>query len=394
MRRLSFFVGLPCLRLVSAASNATHDLCAFADVRLCEFVCPCCGEQPAANNHLQPGRVTEIFVARPHEAPQSWAAEPGPLDAGAGSSSTWSPPTLMYAVRDDEFHKTVLEQVVQQHNLSTFIDEHFPDNSTDFAAKQDEMSWTDNELAIWLYTIENPQVHVAMNTVLRDATTIIDIDPFWQTYISCLANGLQNHTAYVDATLWRGVLLYGEPVGEVFTLGRAGVLQQFLSTTPSQVVARGFGDVLLQFTGGGYDVRDYSEYPFEGVVLLEPGRQYRVLSMAMPAPGAANSTSGPTVTLGTAGPAAPLRLPPGSGEAAPGGGRASARCPSEPPDICPACDCCAAVASAPGPGRMPSAAETLAAIFGLPALGAVAMVAVYCNPAPRRPLEAREPFLG
>lgn len=296
----------------------------------------------------------------------------------------------MYAVKDDDFHKTVLEQVMQNNNLSSFIKEHFADNETDFAAKKEQMSWTDDELAIWLYTIEDPQVYLQLNKVLRDAATLVDVDPFWQVYISYLVCGLQNYTAYVDVALWRGVLMYGEDVGELFKLGYRGVLPQFTSATPYQDIARGFGDVLLHFTGGGYNISNYSEYPFEGQVLLEPGRQYQVLSMMMPAANASDTRALPTVTLGTVGPAGLRRLGSNNPVATP----SVMRCPSEALDICPACGCCPAVAAALAPGRVPSRTETLAAIFGLPFLGAVMMVAVTCNTSPRRPLEAREPFLG
>jgi len=389
MQCFRLLVAVGAFQAVTASSDSSARMCSLADEHLCEFVCPCCRDGLAVANQSHLDESTELFAAPLLAAPRSWEAEPWPMGGDMGVSSTWSP-TFMYAVKDDDFHKTVLEQVTQDNNLSSFIKEHFADNETDFAAKKERMSWTDNELAIWLYTIENPKVYMELNEVLRDAATLVDVDPFWQAYISYLVRGLQNYTAYVDVALWRGVLTYGEPVGKLFNLGQRGVLPQFTSATPNQDLARGFGDVLLHFTGGGYDISSYSEYPFEGQVLLEPGRQYQVLSMVMPTANALDARALPIVTLGTFGPAG-LRRP---GSDSPVATALAMRCPSEAPDICPACACCPAVAAALAPGHMPSRTETLAAIFGLPFLGAVVMAAVTCNTSPRRPLEARELLLG
>jgi hypothetical protein len=183
----------------------------------------------------------------------------------------------LYDVSDDDFHKEMLDDVAKSYTLQEFMAEKYPDEDWD---KLDELrqdiGWTLPELAIHLYTTEVPNLYGPMNKMMREATSMDDIDEYWQSYMKILKNGLQKFAPFSTADTWRGV---GDCSAlDVLHVGDEGVLPSFTSTSTSMEAAAGFarGCTVLHFTGGGYDVSGYSDFPGEAELLMEEGRVYTI----------------------------------------------------------------------------------------------------------------------
>jgi hypothetical protein len=185
--------------------------------------------------------------------------------------------TNLYDVTDDDFHKTLLDDIKKTYTMKEFFAEKYPDDDwDDLDEMREHKGWTIGELMIHLYTVESPDIYRPMNKMLREATSMDDIDEYWQSYISVLYAGLKTHAPFVDVDTYRGVNDCTSL--DVLHVGDEGVLPTFTSTSTSKGAAAGFagGCTLLHFTGGGYDIKSYSGFPSEAELLVEPGRIYNI----------------------------------------------------------------------------------------------------------------------
>jgi len=185
--------------------------------------------------------------------------------------------TNLYDVVDDDFHKTLLDNVVKTYTMQEFFAEKYPDEDWDeLEESRQDRGWTMGELMIHLYTEESPDIYRPMNKMLREATSMDDIDEYWQSYIKVLYAGMKTHAPYVVTDTYRGVSDCSSL--DVLHVGDEGVMPSFTSTSTSKNAAAGFagGCTLLHFTGGGYDIKSYSSFPGEAELLVEPGRTYTI----------------------------------------------------------------------------------------------------------------------
>jgi len=183
----------------------------------------------------------------------------------------------LYDVTDDDFHKTLLDNLEKTHTMQEFMAEKYPDQDWDeLDNMRQDRGWTIGELMIHLYTEEDPDIYRPMNKMLREATSMDDIDEYWQSYIRVLYAGLKRHAPFLAVDTWRGVSDCSSL--DVLHVGDEGVLPSFTSTSTDEDAAAGFsgGCTLLHFTGGGYDVSSYSSFPAEAELLVEPGRTYTI----------------------------------------------------------------------------------------------------------------------
>merc|ERR1719247_308890 len=183
----------------------------------------------------------------------------------------------LYDVKDDDFHKTLLDNVKKTHTMHEFMAEKYPEQDWDeLEDMRQDNGWTMGELMIHLYTEEDPDIYRPMNKMLREATSMDDIDEYWQSYIVVLYSGLKTHAPFIATDTWRGVSDCSSL--DVLHVGDEGVLPSFTSTSTDEDAAAGFsgGCTLLHFSGGGYDVSSYSSFPAEAELLVEPGRIYTI----------------------------------------------------------------------------------------------------------------------
>lgn len=186
-------------------------------------------------------------------------------------------PLGLYDVSDDDFHKTLMSTIAKSHTLKEFMAEKYPDEDwDDLHDLREENGWTKGELAIHLYTTEEPNIYGPMNRMMRTATSLDDIDEYWQSYMAILKTALEKHAPFVNVDTWRGVSDCSSL--DALHVGDEGVLPSFTSTSTVKDAAAGFaqGCTLLHFTGGGYDVSSYSDFPGEAELLVEEGRVYTI----------------------------------------------------------------------------------------------------------------------
>jgi len=185
----------------------------------------------------------------------------------------------LYDVANDDFHKTLLDDAVKSYSLQEFYEEKYADDEVtwdDLAGLAADRGWKFPELAIYMYTTESPNVYRPMNFMLRQATSLDDVDEYWQSYIEILKKGLTNFAPFIDTPTWRGVSDCS--AADVMIDGDVGVMPSFTSTSLNEDVATGFanGCTVLQFNGGGFDISSYSDFPGEAELLVEEGREYTI----------------------------------------------------------------------------------------------------------------------
>jgi len=242
----------------------------------------------------------------------------------------------LYTVSNSTFHRRLLTKVVNKRNLKEFLSRHA--STLEFAnlmETQMAKNWTDEELAIHMYTTN--LLYFKLNKMLREASSLDDIDEYWQSYIYYLKKGLEEYAEYGAVETWRGVPNVNAT--SEFRAGDRGVMLAFTSTSTLRAVAFDFAgrstdSVVLHFTGGGYDIRKYSLYEGEAELLIEPGREYHVGSVQKVQ---CNHGEADIVHLLTSGPEV-LDKPDDRWNTA----KAAPNCPSIHLPICPVCSCCPA----------------------------------------------------
>jgi len=233
----------------------------------------------------------------------------------------------LFTVSNDAFHRHLLEEVSAKHTLHEFLDSKFPKSKKGLVDTQRRKGWSDGELAMHIYT--SNVLYQELNQLLREATALEDLDSYWQSYIYHLKDGLERHAKYGEVETWRGVR--DLEAHKTFQSGQGGVLPAFTSTSSDKAVAFMFGTVVFHFTGGGYDIQNYSEFPGEAELLMEPGREYRVGSVEdMVCDGEGVSI----VHMLTQGPKS-MEKPEERWQTAP-----KLKCPKHKLPICPVCSCC------------------------------------------------------
>mmetsp|Transcript_47209 Transcript_47209/g.150680 ORF Transcript_47209/g.150680 Transcript_47209/m.150680 type:complete len:569 (-) Transcript_47209:65-1771(-) len=342
----------------------------------CQFVCPCCagvpagtvegrrlGETPAQPRDLH---QTARALGQEPQAPADGAAALAQFEEGgrflksARLSEQWvqEGAVALFDTSSSDFHKSLMGSVTANHTLQEFYDVKYGSPSWALLSKMRRAhNWDEGELAIFLYTTEWPQIYAPMNKLLREATSLEDIDEYWQSYMAILKHGLETYARYVEVDTWRGVSC---DAVDALPVGSTGVLPSFTSTSTEHRVASSFGCTVLHFTGGGYDIQEYSHFPGEAEVLLEQGRSYRVTK---------GGEGERRLTLETPGPQVMKR--PEITEAA--GQVPITNCSRMDHSICPVCSCCQkaprailesleASSPAPSPSRVPG--DSLLAALG------------------------------
>lgn len=232
-----------------------------ATLSFCQFACPCC-ENVARHNGGTQRRMTAAV------------AEVGGPTREAFLSRKWRPGRRLFDVTNSMFHRNLMKNVKPTHTLQEFYEAKvkYP-GWLQMAKLRDGRNWTNQELAMYLYTTEVPLLYRPMNKIMREARRMEDVDTYWQSYIAILGDGLARHAAYVNVSTYRGVDC---DAADALRVGEEGVLASFTSTSAELSVAKAFGCTVLHFSGGGYDLRRYSHFPGEAEVLMEGGRVYAV----------------------------------------------------------------------------------------------------------------------
>jgi len=241
-----------------------------------------------------------------------------------------------YTVSDSTFHRKLLTSVVNKRNLKEFLSRHASTAEfADLMTKQMAKNWTDEELAIHMYTTN--LFYFKLNKMLREASSLDDIDEYWQSYIYYLKKGLEEYAEYGAVETWRGVSNVNAT--SKFQAGDAGVTLAFTSSSTLRAVAFDFAgrskdSAVLHFTGGGFDIRKYSFYEGEAELLIEPGREYHVGSVQTVQ---CSHGEADIVHLLTSGPKT-MKKPDDQWKIV----KSEPNCPNNDLPICPVCSCCPA----------------------------------------------------
>mmetsp|Transcript_93638 Transcript_93638/g.248583 ORF Transcript_93638/g.248583 Transcript_93638/m.248583 type:complete len:443 (-) Transcript_93638:283-1611(-) len=233
-----------------------------ATLSFCQFTCPCC-QSLAPRPAGRPERRTTAAVA-----------ELGGKTRGAFLGQKWRRERRLFDVTNSLFHRSLVKSAEPTHTLQEVYEAkaEYP-SWLQMAKLRESRSWTDQELAMHLYTTEVPLFYGPMNKIMREARHMEDVDTYWQSYVAILRDGLARHAAYVNVSTYRGVDC---DAAGALQVGEEGVLASFTSTSAELSVAKAFGCTVLHFSGGGYDMRKYSHFPGEAEVLMEGGRVYTV----------------------------------------------------------------------------------------------------------------------
>eukprot|EP01126_Amoeba_proteus_P027998 TRINITY_DN27687_c0_g1_i1.p1 TRINITY_DN27687_c0_g1~~TRINITY_DN27687_c0_g1_i1.p1 ORF type:complete len:284 (-),score=39.99 TRINITY_DN27687_c0_g1_i1:9-743(-) len=174
--------------------------------------------------------------------------------------------------------------------LNQFIVYFCPSFEPQLRTTKQSKSWTDSQLAIYMYTMEKLKLYPKLSLYLRSTPT--KPDEYWDSYVYYLLEGLR-FCEIKQGTFYRGIaavphkLPWYSPKKRVRT-----VTPQSCSTIP--FIAENFakynrssglwklltkwkleeGDslIILEVVGAAYSVVPYSEFPCEQEVLIEPGR--------------------------------------------------------------------------------------------------------------------------
>jgi len=310
---------------------------------------------PTASSSF-PMPLAPLATLPPFQAPAPAISSPHSLPAGAalradGARRLGAPSSIqsgllrrweledfqqLYTISDSTFHKKLLTSVVNKRNLKEFLSRHASTAEfADLMGTQMAKNWTDEELAIHMYTTN--LLYFKLNKILREASSLDDVDEYWQSYIYYLKKGLEEYAEYGAVETWRGVRDVNAT--SKFKAGDRGVMLAFTSSSTLRAVAFDFAgrsqdSAVLHFTGGGYDIRKYSLYEGEAELLIEPGREYHVGSVQTVH---CNHGEADIVHLLTSGPAT-MQKPDEQWKIA----KILPSCPGNDLPICPVCSCCPA----------------------------------------------------